>query len=53
MDALMASQPSLHLGVLMGGVVVDDQMQVQALGRVAVDGFEEAQELLVTVPSLR
>jgi hypothetical protein len=25
-------------------------MQVQVLGRVAVDGFEEAQELLVTVP---
>src|SRR5436309_7691309 len=44
MDTLMPSQPRLDVGVLVGGVVVDDQMQVQVLGGIAVDGLEEAQD---------
>src|SRR6202012_3375127 len=36
-------------GVLVGSVVVDDQMQIEILGRVAIDGAQEAQPFLVAV----
>src|SRR3546814_18489327 len=42
-------QPRPDLGVLVGGVVVDDQMQVLVLGGLAVDGLEEPQPLLMSV----
>src|SRR3546814_4819214 len=35
--------------LLVGGVVVDDQMQVLVLGGLAVDGLEEPQPLLMSV----
>jgi hypothetical protein len=36
--------------MLVGGVVVADQMHLQTLGRLAFDLAQEAQELLVPVP---
>ena len=48
----MRLEPALDRRSLVGGVVVDDQVQVQVLGRIAVDGSKEAQELLVTVPGV-
>ena len=43
--ARMARQPSLHLGMLVCGVVVDDGLDHLAGGHVALDGVEEADEL--------
>ena len=40
----------LHVGMLVGGVVVQDQVHRKAFGDFAVDGAEELQELLVPVP---
>ena len=42
-------QPCLGLGVLVGVVVVQDQMDLQRLGHVPVDGAQEDQELFVPV----
>src|ERR1700730_4881457 len=42
-------KPRLYLGMLMGGIVVSDQMQLLVLGRVAIDLAQEAQPLLVTM----
>ena len=44
-EAGMALEPSLDLGVLVGRVVVDDEMQIERFEGVAVDGAQEAQEL--------
>ena len=43
-------QPSLDLGVLVGAIVIDDQVRRQILGHLLVDPPQEAQELLVPVP---
>ncbi len=45
-------QPCFHLGVLVGCIVVSDQMQLLVLGRVAIDLAQEAQPLLVTMSRL-
>ena len=42
-----AVQPRLHLGVLVGGVVVHHQVHVEAFGDAAVDVAQEGEELLV------
>src|SRR5258707_8638390 len=42
-------QPRLHLGVLMGGVVVRDQMKLLVLRRASIDLPQEAQPLLMTM----
>ena len=36
--------------MFVGGVVVEDQVNRQVLGDLAVDGAQELQELLMTVP---
>ena len=46
----MFVQPGTHGGVFVGGVVVDDQMDRQIFGYLAVDGAQELHELLVAVP---
>ena len=46
----MTLQPTLHRRVLVRGVVVRDQVQVEFLRRAGVDLFEELDPLLVTVP---
>ncbi len=45
----MAFEPPLDFRCLVGGVVVDDQVEIQVLGRLAVDLVQEANELLVSV----
>ena len=39
--AQMALQPRLHLGMLVGGVVVGDQVHSQALGRLGIDPAQD------------
>ena len=46
-EAGVALEPSLDLGVLVRCVVVDDEMQIEQFGGVAVDGAQEAQEFLM------
>ena len=45
-EAGVLVQPLLHVGVLVSAVVVQDQVDVQALGNLSVDGAQELQELL-------
>ena len=44
-----AGEPVLDLGVAVGGVVVDDQVDVEVLRHAGVDVAEEGEELLVAV----
>jgi hypothetical protein len=48
-EARMAGQPSFDVRMLMGGVVVDDDMDDLADGDLGFDGIEEADELLMPV----
>src|SRR5947209_9233753 len=48
--ARMPFQPRLDLRVLMGRVVIDDGLDQLACWDIALDGVEEADELLVPVP---
>ena len=52
MEAGSLRQPGTHLGVLVGAVVVDDQVHVQILGDGLLDLAQEAQEFLVPMPGL-
>jgi len=45
-EARSLRQPGLDLGVLMGAVVIDDQVQLQILGHLLVDAAQKAEELL-------
>ena len=45
----MLGQPSFDCGMLVGGVVVSDQVQVEAVGRAAVDEPQEFEPFLVTM----
>ena len=49
-SARMASEPGADLGMLVGGVVVEDGVDQLAGRHGALDGIEEADELLVAVP---
>lgn len=46
-EARVLGQPCLHLGMLMSGVVVGDQMNRQVLGRFPMDFLEEGQPFLM------
>ncbi len=48
-EARMPAEPLDHLGVLVGGVVVQDHVDQLARGHLALDGVEEADEFLVAV----
>ena len=48
-EARVASEPGEHLRLLVGGVVVEDDMDDLAGRHVRFDGVEEADELLVPV----
>ena len=48
--ARMLGQPFSYLGMLMGGIVVDDSVDRLGAGDFCVDGVEEANELLVPMP---
>lgn len=43
-------EPPLHVLVFVGRVVVQDQMNLEPWGHFTIDGLEERQELLVTMP---
>ena len=45
-------EPGANLGVLVGGVVVDDQVQVERGWNALIEVPEEGEELLMAVPSL-
>ena len=49
MKAGMATQPTLDTGMLVGGIVVLDQVQVQFARRLLVDALQEADEFLMPV----
>lgn len=46
-EAFMFFQPRFHFWMLVGGVVVDDQVQLKVLGRFSIDLFERFQPLLM------
>lgn len=52
MEARMARQPRPHFRMLVGRVVVDDQIQIELGGNRRVDVSQKAQELLMPVPRL-
>src|SRR5215472_4983199 len=52
MIARMSGEPGLDLGMLMGAVVVRDQMNLQPRRNAGVEMFEKAQKLLVAVARL-
>jgi len=43
-QARMTAQPVLDIRILMGGVVIHDQVQVQPAGCLLVDALQEANE---------
>jgi hypothetical protein len=45
-EAFASRQPALNGRRLVGGVVVEDQVQIEMCGRLAVDGFQKRQELV-------
>ena len=45
-EAGVSLEPALDRGRLVGGVIVEDQMQVEIRGYLAVDDLEEGEELL-------
>ena len=47
LKARMATQPTRDTGMLVGGVVVHDQVQVQFARRLLVDALQEADEFLM------
>src|SRR6516162_6379651 len=49
MEALMPRQPGADFGMLVGGVIVNDQMHVPLSRGLAVDRIEKADELLMPV----
>ena len=48
-EAPVAAEPGAHLGMLVGGVVVEDHMDALADWDLGLDGVEEADEHLVAV----
>src|SRR5262249_40163620 len=50
MEAPVALEPCLDLGMLVGCVVVDDDMQIKGFRGLGVNGAQKAQKLLVPVP---
>jgi hypothetical protein len=48
-EARMSAQPAQHLGMLVGGVVIQDHVDHLAGGDLTLDGVEEADEFLVPV----
>ncbi len=51
-QARVPGEPCLHLGMLVGGVVVAEQMHLLVLGRLPVDLAQEHQPLRMAVTRL-
>src|SRR5215469_8616066 len=52
LEAWMLGWPGLDLGVGVGAVVVQDQVQFQILDELALETSQELQELLVAMPKV-
>jgi len=52
LEARPLGQPGAHLAMLVGSVVVDDQVHIQMGGNGTVDSLQEGQKLLVAMPGL-
>lgn len=50
-ETFMFLQPRLHFGILVGSIIVDDQMQLRMLRCFSIDFLEKLQPLLM--PMLR
>jgi hypothetical protein len=48
-EAFVPSEPLPHLGMLVGGVVVEDHVDGLCSGNLGLDGVEEADELLMAM----
>lgn len=46
-EAFMLFQPRLHFWMFVGGVVVDDQVQLKMLGRFSIDLLKKLQPFLM------
>lgn len=51
-EALALFEPDLHFRMFVRGVVVEDQVQLKALGYFPIDFLEEVQPLLTPVLAL-
>lgn len=51
-EAFVLLKPGLHFRVFVCGVIVDGQMQLNVIGRLAIDFFEKFQPFLMPVLSL-
>jgi hypothetical protein len=52
MESGVPCQPTLHGGVLVGGVVVDDDVDRDLPGVLGVNSFQELDPFLMPVPAL-
>lgn len=52
MKTRMLRQPGFHCGMLVGRVVIDDQVKLEVLGRFFIDLLEKGQPLLMPVLTL-
>lgn len=52
MEAFSMCQPDSYLGMLMGGVMIDDPMDVEIRGHGLIDALEELKKLLVRMACL-
>ena len=52
MVPLVFCNPSFDLGVLVGGVVVDDEVNIERWGNIGINVTQEGEELLVSMASL-
>ncbi len=48
-ETLMTVEPGSHLGMLVGSIVVENDVDRLVVGHLGVDGVEEANELLMTM----
>ena len=52
METRVQGQPSLHPGMLVSGIVIDDQMNLQILRDIRIDMLQEVEVVLMAVPLL-
>jgi len=50
MEAWMLFKPLLDLIFFVGGVIINDAVNIKILGNMAVDGFQKSEKLLMAMP---
>ena len=48
-EARSLGEPGTHLGMLVGGIIVDQEVEVEPGGHLAIDAAQEREELLMTL----